>query len=129
MKTKLILALLSSSLILSACGKKDTQVEATKTSSQLALGTIIEKVGSNGDWKIIERQSREGDVYYKSESLPMEKADENARKEYKDTQMNKEGKKKKKKKSNKTKKRFSPFSAAPRASTSSPPGSSPARRP
>lgn len=87
MKVTLLMAL-SASLLLSSCGKKESAVDpVTANLQQLATGTIIEKTSANGDWKIVEKMSRDGDVYYKSESLPLEKADENARKEYKDTQM------------------------------------------
>ncbi len=88
MKATLLMAFAVSAVIVS-CGKKESVQVPTSESKidQVTSGTVIEKMGMNGDWKIIERQSRDGDVYFKSESLPLEKANENARKEYKGTQM------------------------------------------
>lgn len=88
MKASLLMAL-TSTFLFSACGQKENlspAVEALAQQEQVT-GNIIEKNSVNGDWKVLEKMSRDGDVYFKSESLPAEKADENARREYKDTEM------------------------------------------
>lgn len=67
-----------------SCGKKelgDSNAQVVNTEA------IIDKASQNGDWSVKERITREGDVYYKEETLPREQVNEIARREYKNTQM------------------------------------------
>lgn len=92
MKTKLLIAM-TSALVLSSCGSKDSQVPAVAAPAvstpaiETRIGTNIEKDSVNGDWQIKEMMTRDGDVYFKWETLPADKAEEYARKEYRSTQM------------------------------------------
>lgn len=85
---KVVTATVLSTLIaLASCGKKDsTPNDQTRDVESITSG-IIDKISQNGEWAVKERMTRNGDVYYKEESLPKEQVDEIARREYKSTQM------------------------------------------
>lgn len=68
-----------------SCGKKELGASNTQVVNTEA---IIDKASQNGDWTVKERMTREGDVYYKEETLPRDMVNEIARREYKSTQMN-----------------------------------------
>jgi hypothetical protein len=72
-------------LVLTSCGKE----KSGSTPMPLATNndSIVSKLSQKGDWVVKERMTREGDVYYKEETLPLEMVNEAARKEYKSTQM------------------------------------------
>jgi hypothetical protein len=85
-KTKIAIALLCTLSTLTSCGKK--AVPATDpTANNEAINGVINKLSQVGDWSVKERMTREGDVYYKEETLPREQVNDIARKEYKNTQM------------------------------------------
>jgi hypothetical protein len=89
MKTKLLIAM-SSALLLSSCGNKDSQVPALAApvvNSGSNAGTIIENKEKNGEWIVEEKSSRDGDVSFRSESLPADRVEEYSRREYRATQL------------------------------------------
>lgn len=82
--------------MLVSCGSKNSapasaapalQTVSGESSASMKSEAVIKTVSQNGDWTVKERMTREGDVYYKEETLPREQVNEIARRQYKSTQM------------------------------------------
>lgn len=86
LKTAASILVLCSLATLTSCGKKDS-APANHSDAEAISSGIINKLSQNGDWAVKERMTREGDVYYKEESLPRDQVNEIAKREYKSTQM------------------------------------------
>jgi len=83
MKTHLLV--IASLIVFASCGKKDAAPPATTTAT--LSSDIINKLSQNGSWVVKERMTREGEVYYKEETIPRELINDIVRKEYRNTQM------------------------------------------
>lgn len=90
MKPTLLIAM-TSALILSSCGSKDSQVQpsaaAPVSDSRASAGTVIENSGKNGEWIVEEKTSRDGEVTFRTESLPADRVEEFRKREYRATQL------------------------------------------
>ncbi|MGZ3808526.1 MAG: hypothetical protein ACXVCE_10595, partial [Bacteriovorax sp.] len=76
------------SITITACGEKGAAPNALSSEdAQNISNDIINKLSQNGDWKVLERTTREGEIYYKEETLPRDQVNEIARREYRNTQM------------------------------------------
>lgn len=70
--------------VIVSCGKKEHTIAPILSTTDSG---IINKQSQNGDWVVKERITRDGDVYYKEESLPYDLIGPSVRKEYNNTQM------------------------------------------
>lgn len=89
-KNVVAISLLCTLATLASCGSKSEApqvLQPTSVKEEAVSSSIINKVSQDGDWTVQERMTREGEIYYKAETLPRELANEIARREYKNTQM------------------------------------------